>query len=602
MADSVGTTSGVLAKGRDLVHARKFKAALELFRNARSIASTEAEKAYVLLGDEECQLHLRLPADDGPEALEAALSIFRNAGDARAEAWALICLGIRAQSRGEFNGAVALLDEASRIASAVGDREAEARALLDRASMLNYRREPGDTEKMADSFVRGYALAMEGDAYEKAVADATRGLVRYAMGDLADAARGYRAAVEGFSGLDMQEQALETSVALGVTLYRSGERENSEAVFTTATETAQSLGRNVEGGVAFMYLGQLAESSSRYAMAFGYYSEAERYLQAENKYGVTLRLGQARALCAMGRFGEAWSRLELVSGNLSASARVSLPMLKAGILAGMGRYSEAAGQADSAVKEASSCGMARQEADARAVRMENRCRMDEESLAEADALTILGPLAASAAASVKGRALTVLATAARKRGSYGEAADQASAACALLEEIDSPLYRALALAEKGKDLLDLNDVAGADAAFGEACAQALAVRRDAPESYRIDFLDSLRGIFAQRISFLVARGRVDEAFRAALRLIARSLTERLGMTGEEALPDLGSTAEITFLPLGGVVVAFVRTSKGLAVRMLPFALSTESGSSGAVHADRNSAADYRGFALARGGA
>lgn len=567
MSDSIDNARTETERGRALVSAREFKAAMKRFKEARRLAETEMDKAYALLGDEECQLHLRLPADDGSEALEAALVLLRANGDKRAEAWALICLGIRAQSRRDFNGAVACLDEAANIAGLAGEREAEARALLDKATMLTFRREPGDLETMKAIFDRGDSLAAGGDAYERAVAAATRGIVRYASGDFAGAVLGYRSAASGFSSIGMPEQALETSVALGVALYRAGDREESERIFLETKALGLSLGRNVETGVALMYLGQLAENSSRYAEAFNHYNEAERRLGPDNMYGMTLRLGQARALCAMGRYAEAWARLGLIKGELSASTRVGLPMLKASALSGMGRYAEAAEQADLAVSEAASRGMTEREADARAVRM--RCRQKEGAIevAEKDARAILGPLAETAAAAVKGKALSFLAAEARKRGAFEEASERSKAACDLLAAIDAPLDLAHAQSERGRALLALGDRDGAGFAFEEACRYAMAVRRDAPEAYRRDFLDSLHAIFSVRIEFLIDQGNAVEAYRAVLRFLARTVAERFRLTGEEDPPEIGDAAEFIFLPLERGLAVFSRSARGLSARL-----------------------------------
>lgn len=559
--------SDVIDEGRWLVRRRKFMQALERFRQAGVLAEGEFDKAYAILGDEECQLHLRLSEVDGPEALEAALALFRSAGDRRAEAWALICLGIRAQSRRDFDGAIARLSEAARVASEAGEREAEARALLDTASMLTFRREPGDLEKMNAVFEPGYALAGSGDAYERAVAEATRGIVRYAAGDFSESVLGYRAAAASFSAIGMPEQALETSVALGVALYRSGTKDEAEEVFLRTVRLGAELGRNVETGVAFMYLGQLAENSSRYAEAFERYEASEQRLGPENMYGMTLQLGQARALCAMGRYVEAWARLGRLGGQMSGSTHVGFPMLRASVLSGMGRYAEAAAQADLAVDEAASRGMMEREADARAVRMRCRQGMGAGDLAEEDARSILGPLAATAAAAVRGKALSCLAARERGKGDIGEALEHSKAACDLLQGVGVPLDLAYALAERGRAALAGGDKAGTDTALAEACLQALAVRRDAPEAYRRDFLDSIREIFSARIEFLIQEGRPEEAYRMALKLLARSMAERFHLSGDEEPPEIGEAAEFVFMPLEASIAVFVRSAQGLSARL-----------------------------------
>lgn len=560
-------THTTIENGNKLIQSRDFKAALELFRKVHQTALSETDKAYAILGDEECQLHLRLSVDDSSEALESALAFFRTNGDKKAVAWALICLAIRSQSKRNFDEAVNYLTEAARIAGETGEREAEARALLDTATMLTFRRKPGDTEKMQAAFDRGYALAAAGDAYERAVADATRGIVRYASSDFADSIRGYRAAAEGFLAVGMPEQALETSVALGVALYRSSKRDEAEKVFRETVELGVKLSRNVETGVALMYLGQLAENSSRYSEAFSHYDEAERRLGPENMYGITLRLGQARALCSMGRYAEAWARLEPLKGDMSASTKVGLPMLKARALSGMGRYAEAMEDADLAVNEATSRGMKEREADARAVRMVCRQKVGSDSLAEEDAHSILDPLNAFAAAAVRGKALTLLASEARKQGDFVVASKLSNDACELLHEIDAPLDLAHALAERGKTLLEQGNAEVADSVLEEACNQAMKVRRDAPEAYRRDFLDSLREIFSARIEFLITRGKIDKAYKAALRLLARSIAERFHLSGEEEPPSIGDAAEFVFLPLEHDIAIFVRTIHGLSARM-----------------------------------
>ena len=567
MLVSSGAVGDLNREAYDLMRIRSFRSAMEKFQTARKIANSEVERAYSVLGDEECQLHLRLPAEDGPEALEAALALFRSREDRRAEAWALICLGIRAQSRRDFGAAVSRLSEAAAVASDAGEREAEARALLDTATMLTFRREPGDVERMQQAFARGYELASFGDTYEKAVADATRGIVRYAASDFTDSVQGYKAAAVGFSAIGMPEQALETSVALGVAFYRGGSREEAEKVFLEATRLGVKLGRAVETGAALMYLGQLAENSSRYAEAFSRYDESERRLGPENMYGITLRLGQARALCAMGRYAEAWSRLGRLQGQMSASTRVGLPMVKASALSSMGRYAEAIAQADLAVAEAATRGMAEREADARAVRMWCRQRMGADGLAMEDARSILDPLAATAAAVVRGKALTFLATQARRRGDIEEASRNSKAAGDLLREVDAPLELAHALAEQGRAAWSRGDMADADAALREACSQALAVRRDAPEAYRRDFLDSIHEIFSARIEFLIHEGRPEEAYRTTLKLLARSMAERFHLSGDESPPDIGDAVEFVFLPLDTSVAVFARSARGLSARL-----------------------------------
>ncbi len=594
MVKSIKTVHELINEGRILIEARKFRDAHLCFMEARERALSDTERAYAVLGVEECELHLRLAVEDGGEELESALSVFTERGDHKAEAWAHICLGIRKQATQDLVGVIDLLEAGRAAACAGNDREAEARALLDIAAILTFRRLPGDADRMMKAFERGYDLAAKGDAYERTVSEAARGIVRYTSGDLASSASGYRAATEGFSSLGMPEQALETSVALGVTLLRSGAREEAERTFRKTAELGSSLDRNIETGVALMYLGQMAEGSGRFSEAFSNYSRAEDKLANENHYGATLRLGQARALCAMGRYAEVAGKLDSVAGSATAAARISIPMIRAMALSGAGKYTQAIREADIAVEEASVQGMPRQEAEARAVRMDclQACGDSVRGMMDADA--ILGVLSGSAPATTRSAALRVRASAFRTNGDVESAIDLAKKACSLLVDVDAPLEYARDSAELGRALADSGDSEGAGEAFRVACTRVMEVRKDAPESYRRDFLDSIQEIFAERIRFLVDSGDTAAAYREALRLLARTMTERFGLTGEEEAPDPGTKAEFVFLPLGKRFATFVRTARGLTARLIDSAELLALGPTVATMSDHGA---FRGFSI-----
>ncbi len=562
--------SDKIEEGQRLIAGRHFKKALKLFQTLRSEATNETERSSVSLGYEVCQLHLRLPVEDSDDALQAALSFFRSQGKRDEEAWALICLGIRAQSASDFDLAVTFLSDAARLAKEAGNREAEARALLDLATMLGYRREEGDSERMEQAFDRGYSLALLGDEYEKAVAEATRGIVQYTLGNYSESIAGYRNATELFDSVAMPEQALETSVAYGVALYRTGARKEAEARFKKTVQRGRALKRDTETGVALMYLGQLAENNSKYTLAFQYYEEAETCLGSEVMYRVTLRLGQARALCSLGRYEESARRLENLKGNMSANAALSLMSLQATTLYGIGAYQDAIYKADKAIEAAAARQIPDKEADARAVRMMCYHRLNKDRLAEQDARAIIDNLQSNAAKSVQGRALVLLSSCARGEGNLDAAAQYSSRAVDLLQPLHASLDLAHALTEQGQVLLVHGDQKRAGVALKKACEQAMKVRQSTPEAYRRDFVDSLQEIFSVHIEFLLRKGKVARAYRAALQLLAKSLAEHFRISGNEALPTLDDdTAEFVFLPLKGNSLAiFSRTARNLTGHLL----------------------------------
>jgi len=179
---------------------------------------------------------------------------------------------------------------------------------------------------MEQAFRKGYYLALLGDKYEKAVAEATRGIVWYMLGNYSESIAGYKNATELFDSVAMPEQALETSVAYGVALYRTGARKEAEARFKKTVQRGRALRQDTETGIALMYLGQLAENNSKYTLAFQYYEEAEKYLGSEVMYRVTLRLGQARALCLLDRYEESARRLDAAAHYSSYAVDLLQPL------------------------------------------------------------------------------------------------------------------------------------------------------------------------------------------------------------------------------------------------------------------------------------